>query len=375
MDAMIQNILDRLTLNSDLSQLTEEEKRQYYYFVCRKYQLDPFTNPFAFIRFKDSNKLQLYARKNCSDQLRKIHGIDAEIVHRGQIETTVYVEVMVTDKSGRKDTAMGAVPISTEDGRKLSPVQLAHALMTCETKAKRRATLSLCGLSMMDETEVDTLPGIERFDIQSNTVNLNLPLQSKQPQDLRSVMVFEQTKKQDDAKEEQSMKKLDCYDMMGKVINVHKKFHKEKKCIYHHIEFVVKDESKKPAVMMKYDIIATGTAADAILQGTIKEGAFGNIRVAKTDKGLMLQKWVPYSHYRGMLVGAHKKRTTSRSGFLYVIQMKEEKGNVFDVFVLHQLAKDFEQLLQEQKGKNILLDVLLEKTTKGYVLVKYNISE
>ncbi len=162
--------------------------------------------------------------------------------------------------------------------------------------------------------------------------------------------------------------------MIVKVINVHKRFHQEKKCTYLHIEFVVKDESKKPAVMMKYDIIATGTATDALQQVTIKEGAFGNIRVTKTDKGLMLQKWVPYSHCRGMLVGAHKKKTTSRSGFLYVIQMKEEKGNVFNVFVLHQLAKDFEQLLQEQKGKNIRLDVLLEKTTKGYVLVKYNVS-
>ncbi|MCU5130680.1 hypothetical protein OCB14_15140 [Bacillus cereus] len=33
-----------------------------------------------------------------------------------------HVEVKVTDKNGRKDTAMGAVPISTEDGRKLSSV-------------------------------------------------------------------------------------------------------------------------------------------------------------------------------------------------------------------------------------------------------------
>ncbi|WP_243526670.1 hypothetical protein [Bacillus pseudomycoides] len=152
----------------------------------------------------------MYARKNCSDQLRKIHGIDAEIVHRGQIETTVYVEVRVTDKSGRKDTAMGAVPISTEDGRKISPVQLAHALMTCETKAKRRATLSLCGLAMMDETEVDTLPGVERFDIQSNTEVQNQLLHPKQTHDELSVMVLEQIKKQERIKEKQGMKKLDC---------------------------------------------------------------------------------------------------------------------------------------------------------------------
>lgn len=373
MSNKIQNILDRLALDSDLSQLTEEEKHQYYYFVCRKYGLDPFINPFAFIRLRDSNKLQLYARKNCSDQLRKIHCIDAEIVHRGQIETAVYVEVKVTDKSGRKDTAMGAVPISTEDGRKLSPVQLAHALMTCETKAKRRATLSLCGLAMMDETEVDTLPGVERFDIQLTTENPDLSLQSKQSQNLHSAMVQEPVKKQEQTKEEKIVKRIYSFDMIGKVIKVHKKIHADKKYTNYHIEFVVKDESRKPAVMMKYDITATGTETAAIKLGTMKEGIYGNIRVAKTEQGLLLQKWTPYIHCRGILVGAQKKRNTTASGFLYVIQMKEENGNVVEVFVLHQFLNEFEQLLQEQKLKNVFLDVLLEKTSKGYVLIKYNI--
>ncbi|WP_002150833.1 hypothetical protein [Bacillus cereus] len=373
MDNKIQSILDRLALNSDLSQLTEEEKRQYFYFVCRKYELDSCTSPFAFIRFKDSNKLQLYARKNCSDQLRKIQGIDAEIVHRGQIETAVYVEVKVTDKSGRKDTAMGAVPISTEDGRKLSPVELAHALMTCETKAKRRATLSLCGLAMMDETEVDTLPGVERFDMQSIKVNQNPSIQPKQSHNGRSVMVQESVKKQEQTKEEKSVKRIDSFDMMGKVIKVHKKIHAYKKYTNYNIEFVVKDESRKPAVMMKYDITATEVDTAAIKLGIMKEGTFGNIRVAKTGQVLLLQKWTPYIHCRGILVGAQKKRNITASGFLYVIQMKEENGHVVEVFVLHQFVNEFEQLFQEQKLKNVFLDVLLEKTSKGYVLIKYNI--
>lgn len=373
MSNKIQNIIDRLALNSDLSQLTEEEKRQYYYFVCRKYGLDPFTNPLAFIRFRDSNKLQLYARKNCSDQLRKIHGIDAEIVHRGQIEMAVYVEVKVTDKSGRKDTAMGAVPISTEDGRKMSPVQLAHALMMCETKAKRRAKLSLCGLAMMEETEVDTLPGVERIDIQLTTANLNLSLQSKQSQNLHSARVQEQLKKQEQTKEEKSVKRIDSFHMIGKVIKVHKKIYADRKYTNYHIEFVVKDESKRPTVMMKYDITATGTDTADINLGTMKEGSYGNIGVKKTEQGLLLQKWTPYIHCRGILVGAQKKRNTKASGFLYVIQMKDENGHVLEVFVLHQFVNEFEQLFQEHKLKNISLVALLKKTSNGYVLIKYNI--
>ncbi|PEP14063.1 hypothetical protein CN552_16210 [Bacillus wiedmannii] len=268
---------------------------------------------------------------------------------------------------------MGAVPISTEDGRKLSPVQLAHALMTCETKAKRRATLSLCGLAMMDETEVDTLPGVERFDIQLTIANPNLSLQSKQSQNLQSAMVQEPVKKQEQTKEEKIVKRVDSFDMIGKVIKVHKKVHSDKKYTNYHIEFVVKDEGRKPTVMMKYDITATGTDKAVIKLGTMKEGIYGNIRVAKTEQGLLLQKWTPYVHCRGILVGAQKKRNTTASGFLYVIQMKEENGNVVEVFVLHQFLNEFEQLFQEQKLKNVFLDVLLEKTSKGYVLIKYNI--
>ena len=41
---------------------------------------------------------------------------------------------------------------------KLTGDALANALMKAETKAKRRATLSLCGLGFLDETEIETIP-------------------------------------------------------------------------------------------------------------------------------------------------------------------------------------------------------------------------
>jgi hypothetical protein len=39
---------------------------------------------------------------------------------------------------------------------------LANALMKAETKAKRRATLSICGLGMLDETEVEDIQGAQQ---------------------------------------------------------------------------------------------------------------------------------------------------------------------------------------------------------------------
>ncbi len=53
----------------------------------------------------------------------------------------------------RTDESIGAVPLPT------SPADKANAMMKAETKAKRRVTLSICGLGMLDETEIETIAG------------------------------------------------------------------------------------------------------------------------------------------------------------------------------------------------------------------------
>ena len=55
----------------------------------------------------------------------------------------------VTDRDGRTDMATGAVNIKALQGE-----NLANAFMKAETKAKRRATLSICGLGFLDESEL-----------------------------------------------------------------------------------------------------------------------------------------------------------------------------------------------------------------------------
>jgi hypothetical protein len=54
---------------------------------------------------------------------------------------------------GRTDEATGAVSLAG-----LSGTNLANSLMRAETKAKRRVTLSICGLGWLDESEVDSVP-------------------------------------------------------------------------------------------------------------------------------------------------------------------------------------------------------------------------
>jgi hypothetical protein len=71
------------------------------------------------------------------------------------------VTASAKDRNGRTDAATGAVSTEfTDDAgmtRKIKGVTLANAIMKAETKAKRRVTLSICGLGMFDESELDTV--------------------------------------------------------------------------------------------------------------------------------------------------------------------------------------------------------------------------
>ena len=41
----------------------------------------------------------------------------------------------------------------------------ANAVMKAETKAKRRVTLSICGMGWVDESEIDSIPNARRVDV------------------------------------------------------------------------------------------------------------------------------------------------------------------------------------------------------------------
>lgn len=144
-------------IQGDLTRLTEPERLHYYRQVCASVGLNPNTRPFGYLSFQ--GKLTLYATRNCTDQLRAIHGVS--LVSHAINETNGILMCVVTmrDRNGRTDTDMGCVPIKNLQGE-----GLANAWMKVLTKAKRRCTLSLCGLSLLDETESDTMSGSEFVD-------------------------------------------------------------------------------------------------------------------------------------------------------------------------------------------------------------------
>jgi len=142
-------IIAKIVLNGDLSSLGPRQKVQYYNQFCEALGLNPLTRPFEYISMK--GKLVLYATKACTEQLRKTNGVSVTSSKRDKIEDVLLITVNVKDKTGRTDLATGALDI---DG--LKGDDLANAIMKAETKAKRRATLSICGLGVVDETELET---------------------------------------------------------------------------------------------------------------------------------------------------------------------------------------------------------------------------
>lgn len=132
--------------------LSQAQKVELIVQVCKVAGLDPRLSPFEYITFQ--GKEVLYARKNAADQLVNVHKIRVGILSQATEDGIRVVTVAATTADGREQQDIGAVPIKGLQGD-----ALANAMMKAVTKAKRRTILSVCGLSMLDESEVETIPG------------------------------------------------------------------------------------------------------------------------------------------------------------------------------------------------------------------------
>jgi hypothetical protein len=143
--------IEACLINGDLKLLDTAGRLEYYKAVCQSLGLNPLTRPFEYITL--NGKLTLYAKRDCAEQLRKKHGVRIQSMIPQQIGDLFVVTVTAADMQGRTDSSTGAVCI-----KGLAGEALANAMMKAETKAKRRVTLSLCGLGLLDETEVASIP-------------------------------------------------------------------------------------------------------------------------------------------------------------------------------------------------------------------------
>lgn len=158
-------IVERVVVAGDLAELPPQQRAEYYRRVCESLGLNPFTRPFEYIKL--NGKLTLYARKDATDQLRSLRKVSLEIASRETVGGLYVVTARATLPDGRTDEEIGAVSVAGLNGE-----ALANAMMKASTKAKRRVTLSVCGLGWLDESEAESIPDARhvRVDVETGEI-------------------------------------------------------------------------------------------------------------------------------------------------------------------------------------------------------------
>ena len=158
-------LLEKVIIQNDLAGLASIEKVKYVNTICESLKLNPLTKPIQLIKFQ--GKEIAYFSKDATEQLRKINHVSLKITETKIIDDIYLVVTEASTPDGRIDSATGAVSISGLKGD-----AKANAMMKAETKSKRRATLSICGLGLMDESEIESLPNAKPVHLEVNVPEL-----------------------------------------------------------------------------------------------------------------------------------------------------------------------------------------------------------
>ena len=142
--------LEKVLIKGDLAALSPPQRVQYYTQVCESLGLNPLTKPFDYIVL--NGKLTLYAKKDAAEQLRSINNVSITNLQVSNADGVCEVTATASLPNGRTDVDMGIVTTANLKGD-----NLANARLKAVTKAKRRVTLSICGLGFLDETEIETI--------------------------------------------------------------------------------------------------------------------------------------------------------------------------------------------------------------------------
>ena len=144
-------VVESLVLRGDLSGLNPQQRARHYVRVCESLGLNPDAQPFAYLRL--NGKEILYATRGATDQLAAIHRITREIIDGPKVMDLAGTKVVMcaakaTHPNGRTETSIATLPFADPT----------NVLMKAETKAKRRVTMSILGLALLDEMELETIP-------------------------------------------------------------------------------------------------------------------------------------------------------------------------------------------------------------------------
>ncbi|MGG6447766.1 hypothetical protein [Pseudobacillus badius] len=284
----METLLRKIAANDDLSFLTEQERGMYYEHVCQEFGLNPATKPFSYITF-ENGKTVLYAMKNATDQLRIIHGVSVTITSRERFDNDVYIVVAKGRTSdGREDESIGASALADWQGDRYTASSLANAIMHAETKAKRRVTLSLCGVSLLDETEVQDMRNklkYEAVDSEQENVSINNNTQSPEPLNDPSKTQHSTSKENNEisSSNQQDGKKEGNKPPAKQLVRIISIEEKQGSADSSYLALTVKDEQEKQAT-----VYAVNTLANNIRKAQPKKDEAFYITTRKTAKGFLL---------------------------------------------------------------------------------------
>lgn len=138
----------------DLSTLPEPEQDKILVKMCAHYGLDPVLRPFCIIPAQ--NKKIWYATKAATDMVAARDGLTRKFKERRIDKELMICEIImeITDgtriEEGTAVVSLGEFARDPKSGqiteRMMAGEALANAIMRCETKAKRRATLAWFGM-------------------------------------------------------------------------------------------------------------------------------------------------------------------------------------------------------------------------------------
>ena len=139
----------------DTRALDKNQRRAVLVELARKLGLNPLSNAVMFLL--TNGRETLYVTKQGTDQIAAAARLQRETIKGPEVVTIegrklVFCQVRATHPDGRSEVSTATLAL-------MDPV---NDLMKCETKAKRRATLSVCGLGLLAEDEIETIPGAQR---------------------------------------------------------------------------------------------------------------------------------------------------------------------------------------------------------------------
>lgn len=147
-----EKLFEKVILQNDLAGLSPLEKVEHVKNMCISLGLNPLTKPIQLHKF-DGKEIP-YMSKDGTEQLRNLHDVSITKLETEIINDNLYIVKAYAQKpNGRVDCSTSVQTIGGLKGKYME-----NAMKKCETQAKRRVTLSICGLGMLDETEIGDIP-------------------------------------------------------------------------------------------------------------------------------------------------------------------------------------------------------------------------